>query len=393
MMKHWFLSLFCCLFLVNIDVINGFKYLDVRLKRVGTCTRPSAQCCPSQTLSSSNMKLFSHTAEIDETLSHPHPEKTSSTNGLGPLSVISYKELIAFGLPTLGIWLLQPILSLIDTAVVGMSRSTSLAELAALGPGIAWVDSTSYLFNFLGVATTNLFANALLSKDNPERKSRGVLTNAGALSIGFGLALGVVQYLAAPQMITHLSGTSIQSIKYGIQYARIRSIAAPAALLTISAQAAFLAGKDSVTPLKAVLVGAAVNILGDIALVSFGKYGIVGAAWATALSQFAGISYLLYAAIQLRQKQSVEPETTTIQDENKKFLVIKPRKSWLEIIRADIIKPSLSESLQFLQFCGPLFVILLIKSFLWTYTTFAASTGGTADLAAHQVIFINYKFH
>lgn len=51
---------------------------------------------------------------------------------------------IAFAKIT-GIWLLQPILSLIDTSVVGMTTS-DISQLASLGPSIAWIDSSSYLF-------------------------------------------------------------------------------------------------------------------------------------------------------------------------------------------------------------------------------------------------------
>jgi len=61
----------------------------------------------------------------------------------------------------IGIWLLQPILSLIDTSVVGINKMSTVAQLAALGPGVAWIDSTSYLFQFMGIATTSLYVNAL----------------------------------------------------------------------------------------------------------------------------------------------------------------------------------------------------------------------------------------
>ena len=45
-----------------------------------------------------------------------------------------------------------------------MNAATTVAEFAGLGPGIAWIDSTSYLFQFLGMATTSLYANALVRR-------------------------------------------------------------------------------------------------------------------------------------------------------------------------------------------------------------------------------------
>lgn len=282
----------------------------------------------------------------------------------------SMKDLLVFGLPTLGIWLLQPILSLIDTAVVGMSKYTSVAELAALGPGISWIDSTSYLFYFMGVATTSLFTTALREQQaNPDaqNKPKEVLSNAISISIGFGVILAILQYSLASKSISMLSGSSISSIPYGIRYAQIRALAAPVALFTIVAQAAFLAVKDSMTPLYAVLLGAVVNIIGDVFLVSYCQQGVVGAAIATTCSQYAGALYLAYAAIRKILKSRA------------------PSVSRRQALKHTIVLPKLKESMKFLEFCGPLFFILLTKSFLWTFTTYAASSAGVIDLAAHQV--------
>lgn len=66
---------------------------------------------------------------------------------------VSAQTLIKFFWPTLAIWLINPTLSLIDTAVVG---SKSSAQLAALGPGCILCDCNGYLFTFLAVASTLL---------------------------------------------------------------------------------------------------------------------------------------------------------------------------------------------------------------------------------------------
>jgi Na+-driven multidrug efflux pump len=154
--------------------------------------------------------------------------------------------LLLFGLPTLGSWLLQPILSLIDTSVVGMSAS--IFELAALGPGIAWCDSTAYLFNFVGVATTNLCATALAKGDTAGWRQS--VSDAMAISLFFGLALGIFQVVLAPWVITLLCGTATDAVPFALDYVRIRALAAPVAIPMIVTQAAFLANRDSITPLK-----------------------------------------------------------------------------------------------------------------------------------------------
>ena len=58
--------------------------------------------------------------------------------------------LLRFTLPTLGVWIIGPILSLIDTAVVG---TKSDIELAALGPGTMVCDYNTYIFTFIAAAS------------------------------------------------------------------------------------------------------------------------------------------------------------------------------------------------------------------------------------------------
>eukprot|EP01041_Mallomonas_annulata_P009626 gene9626-20009_t len=197
-------------------------------------------------------------------------------------AVPTVKELLRFGLPTLCIWLLQPILSLIDSAIVG--KSGSVIELAALGPSIIWCDGTAYLLQFMGMATTNLYATALSEGD--KKKSYQVLSQAAVIAAVLGTILGIVQFIFANEVLTMLSGSSAHEIvPLASKYVKIRAIGAPVAMLTMIAQAAFLASKDSFTPLVAVLFGTAINFIGDIILVLGLRMGLVGAAIATMLSQ------------------------------------------------------------------------------------------------------------
>ena len=67
-----------------------------------------------------------------------------------------------FAIPALGLWLNGPLLSLVDTSAVGLSAlpGTGATQLAALGPATTFCDGAIYLFAFLNVATTNLYASA-----------------------------------------------------------------------------------------------------------------------------------------------------------------------------------------------------------------------------------------
>ena len=182
------------------------------------------------------------------------------------------------------------------------------------------------------------------------------------------------QFILSDKIISLLCGKARDSIPFALSYAKIRSLAAPFAVPTIVGQAAFLGAKDAVTPLKAVLVGAVVNIIGDILLVSVLGTGVSGAAAATTASQMMGALYLLFVAID------------NVAKANKTSLF---SLKLLQSLKKYVYIPSSKDIARYLAFCGPLFVILLVKTVLWTYTTFACSSAGAVELAAHQIM-INF---
>jgi Na+-driven multidrug efflux pump len=63
--------------------------------------------------------------------------------------------LLSFSAQTLCIAVTNPVLSLVDTSVVGL---TSEAQLAAMAPATALSDGLSYALTFIPIAVTNLVA-------------------------------------------------------------------------------------------------------------------------------------------------------------------------------------------------------------------------------------------
>ena len=379
---------------------------------------PDANCYSRSLLRPISPSTFisKSTFAVRSTVSSDFP--ITSETSTKALVVPTILDLCKFGLPTLGIWLLQPILSLIDTSVIGMSAASasSVLELAALGPGIAWIDSSAYLCQFMGMATTNLYAIALSEGDVP--KQRKVLSHATILSTALGLILFAIQYVYAKPIVTILAGSAVESIPYALAYSRIRSFASIIAVPTIVGQAAFLANKDSVTPLKAVLVGSVINVIGDLLLVCVLGKGIVGAAWATTLSQIGSAIYLLCASIRNTVESTKNDKgransnklinRNAIPDQAKRDSLIDQKSSEVEgktavleegaLLKAitkernendmkNLIQvPGIKDITSFLSFCGPLFFVLLMKAFSWSYTTYACSPAGSISLAAHQIV-------
>ena len=149
------------------------------------------------------------------------------TPGLPRLS-----ELMRFCLPTLGIWLSAPMLSLIDTSMVGIACSP--IELAALGPSTKVCDYLAFFFTFLGAATTNLAADAFARKQ-PEQAQRVVGGTSRSRSPSAAPAVGL-SAAAAPLMASML-GRDPRPVGGATQYTAIRALGYPAALATMVLQA------------------------------------------------------------------------------------------------------------------------------------------------------------
>ena len=199
------------------------------------------------------------------------------------------RDLLAFTVPSMGIWLASPLLSIVDVSVVGLS---STAELAALAPATALCDSSSYGFTFLSVATTSLVARARARGDTPAAQS--ALKEALLIAAACGLALGAVLLLLAPQLIALYTGGAAppDMLRPAVAYSRIRALGMPFGLVMSVAQAAFLAVKAPQLPLLTVATASVVNLLGDCLLCVALPFGAAGAAWATVASQAVGAAII-----------------------------------------------------------------------------------------------------
>ena len=203
----------------------------------------------------------------------------------------SARTLAKFAAPTLGAWLISPLMTLVDTAVVG--RSGTSIELAALGPGTLIGDNAAYLFSFLSVATTNLIATALADDEDVS----SLFASAVRLAVVCGVASASAQLLFGRQLLARYTAKqSAAIVGPAFAYARVRAVGAPFALLCKVSTAACLASKDAITPLLALLAGGVINLGLDIILVCGLGCGVAGAAAATVVSEALVAAALLTSA-------------------------------------------------------------------------------------------------
>ncbi|KAL3843413.1 hypothetical protein ACJIZ3_000816 [Penstemon smallii] len=261
-------------------------------------------------------------------------------------------EILKFSGPAVGLWISGPLMSLIDTAVVGQGSSL---ELAALGPGTVFCDYASYMFMFLSIATSNLVATSLARQDENEVQHQISILLFIGLACGF-LMLFFTKFYGRWALTAFAGAKNADIINAANIYIQIRGIAWPAILIGWVAQSASLGMKDSWGPLKALAVASAINGVGDIALCRFLGFGIAGAAWATMISQVVAA----YMMIEALNKKGYNGFAISI--------------------------PSLDEFLQIFKLAAPAFLTIMSKVVFYALLVYFATSMGPKTVAAHQVM-------
>ncbi|KAB2600547.1 MATE efflux family protein FRD3-like [Pyrus ussuriensis x Pyrus communis] len=136
----------------------------------------------------------------------------------------------------------------------------------------------------------NTDSKKVISENTKIRKKKRHIASASTALI-FGAILGLLQAIFL--MLTAKVLLGVMGVKPGSpmlapakKYLTIRSIGAPAVLLTLAMQGIFRGFKDTKTPLYVIVVGYAINIALDPLLIFVCGLGIRGAAIAHVLSQY-----------------------------------------------------------------------------------------------------------
>ncbi|XP_021738701.1 protein DETOXIFICATION 46, chloroplastic-like [Chenopodium quinoa] len=261
-------------------------------------------------------------------------------------------EIIKFSGPATGLWICGPLMSLIDTAVIGQGSSI---ELAALGPGTVLCDYMSYVFMFLSIATSNMVATSLARQD--EKQVQHQISILLFVGLACGVSMLVFTKFFGSWALTAFAGAqNVHLLPAANSYIQIRALAWPAILVGWVAQSASLGMKDSMGPLKALVIASVLNGVGDIVLCMFLGYGIAGAAWATAISQIVAA----YTMIDALNKKGYNGYSIAV--------------------------PTLPELQEIFAIAAPVFITIVSKVSFYSLIIYFATSMGTHTIAAHQVL-------
>lgn len=187
--------------------------------------------------------------------------------------------MLQLAVPAMGALLADPILGLVDTAVVGRIGAT---ELAALGLGVAVLATVSWVFNFLVFGTTAAVARGVGAGDD-ELAGRRV-AHAGWAALVLGVGVGVLVLVAARPML-ELMGAVDEIVPPATTYLRIRAVGIVGLLVGYVGHGAFRGLSDTRTPLVVAVAANVANGLLDVVLVFGLGMGLAGAAWATVAAE------------------------------------------------------------------------------------------------------------
>ena len=163
-----------------------------------------------------SLKTMEDSAEEAEGEEIPRGGGVGSVNSKPP-SLPTLADYRKFAIPCLGLWVAQPLLSLVDTAFVGLSArvpAESASQLAALGPATTFFDGATYLFAFLNVATTNLYATARSRSGEQSDQAEAVIRTASRVAARCGIGLMIFLLTFARPLLSLYIGRSILLEKF-----------------------------------------------------------------------------------------------------------------------------------------------------------------------------------
>lgn len=270
--------------------------------------------------------------------------------------------LLTFSIPTLCIAITNPVLSLVDTAIVGLC---SESQLAALAPATTVSDSLFYVLTFIPIAVTNLAAL---------RMARGNYDSAGTIvSQGIAVAMLVSTLLAvalialAPRLLTAFTSFPGDTLVATVQYVRWRALGLPAALGYAVMQAFYLACKEPVVPLRATAIAAMVNLVGDLLLCCGFGLAAAGAAAATSAA-----NWVVFFSMLWRIRQPIPSGASPYAGLQVPICAAAPRAQTV---------------LAFMRIAGPVFGVILLKVVVFGMIAARASALSVTAAASHQVLF------
>lgn len=201
------------------------------------------------------------------------------------------KEILALAVPAIVANITTPLLSLVDTAIVGHLGSAAFIGAVAVGGSI--FSMLYWMFSFLRFGTSGLTAQAVGAGEDGERWL--TLLRSLLISLCAGVVLIALQQPLG-RLALYLMGVEGETYALAGQYFSILIYGAPAVLAQYALTGWFVGSQDTRTPMWVSLFINLTNIAGSLLLVYGLGMQIEGVACGTLIAQWAGALLALLLA-------------------------------------------------------------------------------------------------
>ncbi len=194
------------------------------------------------------------------------------------------RQILALAIPNILTNLSVPLLSSVDTAVVG--HLDKAYYLGAIAIGSMIFNFIYWAFGFLRMGTTGLTSQALGKGDDKEVALN--LFRPALLSIIFGLLLVALQYFIAEISFLIIEASPEVEL-FAKEYFYIRIFAAPATLLIYAFHGWFLGMQNAKYPLILLVTVNILNLIFNVYFIFYLGMKSEGVAYGTLLAQYFGL--------------------------------------------------------------------------------------------------------
>jgi putative MATE family efflux protein len=269
----------------------------------------------------------------------------------GPASARTLdRRILALALPTFATLVSEPLLLLVDSAVVG---HLGTAPLAALGLSSNVLTVLVGLSIFLAYSTTGTVARRLGAGDRLAALTGGL--DGLVLAVGVGVVLAVALELALP-LVVGLYGVEPAVAALATTYLRVAALGLPSVLVLLAGTGVLRGLQDARTPLVVVVAANLANVVLNVTLVYGVGLGIAGSALGTLIAQTGAAAVVVTVVV---RRSRAAGATMALRPGG--ILAVAQTGGWL-VVRTALLQAAV------------------------TTNTLVAAALGAVTLAAHQVV-------
>ena len=217
---------------------------------------------------------------------------------MGKFQRVSFKQINKLAIPSIIAGVAEPLLSIVDTAVVGNVELNGIEALAAVGIAGSFISAIVWV-----IGQTRAAISAIVAQYVGQEKLHKIISLPAQI-IAFNLMLSMLLYWVTTFFTSEIFGLYNASglvLDYSVSYYKIRALGLPFSLFVFTVMGVFTGLQNTFIPMLISVTGALLNVGLDFLLV-YGMEGFIepmhveGAAYASVMAQavMALMAFIFY---------------------------------------------------------------------------------------------------